>query len=443
MKNLTFIVLVALLVGATNNLFAQESLWELDAIVYPEEWQCVSTATSEEEDDDYLPEASLIETPYGILLYGRFTEINNETYNAAAIFTDTKITNVPFSTSEFEKIYDVGIIEDQVILTTDAGIYSWYGGTDLIPWGIDIDIDLDIEWIHSKIIKNFLVISGGIDYINGESAFAGIFDIESRSVFDIIDKYGYFGTDFDILGDSIFFGYFYDELSPDMVSFLIYNIETKEVTSPEIPFVVAWVNSIEEYNGALYFGFHNPIDITERFGKFDGENWVMFSDDRTVHLFEFSGMLFSSPGPLKMTEDGVWSVMVDSDSTYMTEKVFFVNGSWYGVSIPGILPFVAEWGDYADPLCFDDKFIAKLGEPDIEVEVADEKNNFSELQIFFSGENLVVKSNLTENFILKVYDLTGKLLLSKMILPGQTSAFPLEWNSGLYVTNTKQKILKL
>lgn len=438
-------MLVALLGGATTNLFAQFSWEEFNAEIINEEWQCLDVAKS--NNDGSSTDAKLIETPYGALLYGKFTEINGNTYNAVAMFDDNKIEPVSFSNDEFNQIFDVKIKGNEVIFVTNIGIYSWEGGDQLIPWGIDIDLNLDNaneERVYSKIYNETFIISGDIQYINGEPGFGAVIDLGSKGIQKIAKREGNTGGDFDLLGDIVWFSYNPSDIAAttDGVCIMGYDLSSDQEVFANIPFWVVGVGSIETINDTMYVVYSDFADLNVKMMKtHDGVLWgetVLFPG---TSLFSFDNKLYSNPGPMEFVNGNSWNIIVDMDSTVMAEDVFFINGFWYGVSNPGFHPLKAEWGDdFSENLCAGDRFIAKLGQPEVEVSL-EEVEYYSDLQIFISGENLIVKSNQTENLMFNVYDLTGKVVISKIILPGtNTVEFP--FNNGIYIAN-KQKILKL
>ena len=81
--------MTALLGGATTNvLFAQ-------TITSDEEWQCIDVEFDVENNitGDVYQFVKMVETPYLVLLYGRFTEIDDIAVNNIALYKDYGIEN--------------------------------------------------------------------------------------------------------------------------------------------------------------------------------------------------------------------------------------------------------------------------------------------------------------------------------------------------------------
>ncbi|MBP6879795.1 MAG: T9SS type A sorting domain-containing protein [Candidatus Pacebacteria bacterium] len=434
MKNLIAILLTALLGGATTTLFSQISWEDFDAVVVNEQWQCLDFSSNE---DGSQTKAYLAETPYGTFLYGKFSEINGNQYNSVAKFSDQKLESAPFVNEEFNQIFQIEVNGDDVIFVTNIDIFSWNGEGNLVPWGIDIDVsDQDNleDIIYSKIVSGKLVISGNISYLNGMSAWGAIIDLSSHVIEKIIFKDGYTGGDFDKLFDTVWFSYNYTELGagPDWKCLLGYDLGTGQEIEPNTPFLINLVGDVEYFNEKIYGVFTDPLDLITKLYTFDGVNWNKISGGG--HLFVIEDNLYISPGPFRLKEDGIsWEVIVDSDSTLMFERTFWINGFWYGVANPGMSPLKAEWGDdFVENICAN-KFIAKLGEPEEEVSVTE---NISEnFELYISGENLVINSK--QNFLLQIYNISGQKILEKEIFPGNET-FHFDQPAGIYLAKNKR-----
>lgn len=441
MKKLIFTLLVALLGGATTNaLFAQINWDEFGVVVIEEEWQCINVSQS--DDNTAGGHASMIETPYGTLLYGKFAEINGVLYSNTAMFKDYKIEPTPFI-GEFEEVFSINVKENQVIMVTNIGIYSWFGGNELIPWGLDIDMNTSNateEFIVSKIRGNRLLISGDIQFINGEAGFGAVINLGDKGIEKILEKEGFIGTDIDLLLDTIWAGYTPSDeaVAIDGISIMAYDLSSEEIISTNLPIALTGVGSTLTIEDTLYVVYTDFIDIETKMMKFDGSTWVTLGK-AYGKIYEVDGEIYSSPGPIKWTGAG-WSFLIGTDSLIgFGEKNFFVEGSWYSTTEPGSGVSAYEYADGEEYLQCTEMFIAKLGEPEIEVSIEDEVN--SDLQIFFSGENLVVKSDLNQSSVLTVCDLTGKIVLTESVLPG-TNIFNFPHHAGLYIAN-KTKFMKL
>ena len=443
MKNLIFTLLVALLGGATN-LFAQISWEDFGVEVIDEEWQCINVS----ESDDNGGHVSMIETPYGTLLYGKFAEINGVLYSNTAIYKDYKIEPTPF-TGEFQEVFSVTVKENEVIMVTNIGIYSWFGGgNELIPWGVDIDMNTSNateEFIVSKIRSNRLLISGDIQFINGEAGFGAVINLGDKGIEKILEKTGFIGTDIDILLDTIWAGYTPSDeaVAIDGISIMAYDLSSGQEVSPNLPIGLTGVGSTLTIEDTLYIVYTDFLEIETKMMKFDGSTWVTLGK-AYGKIYEVDGEIYSSPGPIKWTGAG-WSFLIGTDSLIgFGEKNFFIEGHWYSITQPGSGVSAYEYADGEEYLQCTDMFIAKLGEPEIEVsieETEEEVTSDFDLQIFFSGESLIVKSNLTESSMLEVYDLTGKIVLAESVLPG-TNIFNFPHHAGLYIAN-KTKFMKL
>lgn len=448
--------MTALLGGATTNvvLFAQTF------IESNEEWQCINMEFDVEANitADIYPFAKMVETPYGVLLYGRFTEINGVAVNNLASYKDYGTEDADIDLGG--DVLQVLVNDSEVIFITSTGLFTW-DGESITDWGINIQMydGYENHWaIEAEIIGEDIVISGFIQTINGENYNTVILNKDTKIVEHKILLPGNC-RGLGKTGETFYFGYEYwpwgspgDYEYQPIISFntnsLLMSYEQVGIPSP-------YVTTLTEYQGKIY-ALVNKYPALEEVVVFDGMNWNFtgyFAFGQFIKkdsdLYLSGGIQFNTPEEPYDGDNGLlkyngseWEIMVDKNQKSV-KATAWVNNTWYAVEQFGSVNYFTDYQneEETDYLCLANSklSIAKLGDPEIEVSV--EEMEPSDLQIFISGENLIVKSNLTESSILEVYDLTGKVALTETVMPG-TNILYFPQPAGLYIAN-KQKILKI
>lgn len=454
MKNLIAILLTALLGGATTNvLFAQ-------TITSDEEWQCIDVEFDVENNitGDVYPFVKMVETPYGVLLYGRFTEIDDIAVNNIALYKDYGIENAGIAIGG--DVMNVLINGSEIVFITSTGLFTW-DGESITDWGINIQMFAGFEnnWeIKTEIIGEDIVISGFIQSINGENYNTIIMNKDTKIIEHKILLPGNC-RGFGKIGETFYFGYDYWPWSnPDSYEYqpiVSFNTSSLLMSYEQVGVPSPYVTALTEYQGKIY-ALINTYPALEEVVVFDGMNWNFtgyFAFGQFIKkdsdLYLSGGIQFNTPeepydgnnGLLKHNGTG-WDILTDKNQKSVKANAW-VNNTWYAVEEFGSVNYYTDYqNDETDYLCLANSklSIAKLGDAEIEVSV-EEMGPSDDIQIFLSGENLIVRSSLTESSMLEVYDLTGKIVLTESILPG-TNIFNFPFNDGIYIAN-KQKILKI
>jgi hypothetical protein len=447
-------MLVALLGGATTNaLFAQ-------TITSDEEWQCIDLEFDVEANiiGDVYPFAKMVETPYGILLYGRFSEIDGISVNNIALYKDYGIENAGIAIGG--DVMSVLINDPEVIFITSTGLFTW-DGESITDWGINIQMFAGFEnnWeIETEIIGEDIVISGFIQSINGENYNTIILNKDTKIIEHKILLPGNC-RGFGKIGETFYFGYDYwpwgSPTEYDYQPIISFNTGSLLMSYEQLGIPSAYVTDITEYQGKIYT-LINRYPALEEVLVFDGINWDFtgyFAFGQFIKkdsdLYLSGGIQFNTPEEPYDGNNGLlkyngseWDIMVDKNQKSIAGTAY-ANNTWYAVEEFGSVNYYTDYqnDEETDYLCLANSklSIAKLGDAEIEVSIIEEVS--SDLQIFLSGENLIVKSNLIEGSMLEVHDLTGKIVLIESILPG-TNIFNFPFNDGIYIAN-KQKILKI
>lgn len=454
MKNLLFILCATLLGGATTNaLFAQT------LVQYDEEWTCVEMEFDVEANitGDVYPFAKMAETPYGVLLYGRFSEIDGIPVNNIALYEDYGIEDPGIAIGG--DVMNVLVNGSEVIFITSTGLFTW-DGESITDWGINIQMFAGYEnnWaIEAEIVGEDIVISGFIEFINGENYNTVILNKGTKIVEHKILLPGNC-RGFGKIAETFYFGYEYWPWSSptfyDYQPIVSFNTGSLLMSYEQVGIPSAYVTEITEYQGNIY-ALVNRYPSLEEVVMFNGVSWnftgyYAFGNfiKKDSDLYLSGGIQFNTPeepydgnnGLLKLNGEN-WEIMTDKNQKSVGATTW-ANNTWYAVEEFGSVNYYTDYSnnEETDFLCLAGSSfsIAKLGEPEIEVSV--EESVISDLQIFLSGENLIVRSNSNQSSTLLVYDLTGKIVLSENIMPG-TNIFNFPHPAGLYIAN-KTKFIK-
>lgn len=455
MKKILFTLLVALLGGAaTNALFAQE------LIQSDEEWQCINLEFDVESNltGDIYPFTKMVETPYGILLYGRFNEIDGIAVNNIALYEDYGIENAGITIGG--DVMNVLINGSEVVFITSTGLFTW-DGESITDWGISIEMFAGYQnyWtIEAEIIGEDIVISGFIESINGENYNTVILNKDTKIVEHKILLPGNC-RGFGKMAETFYFGYEYwpwgSPTEYDYQPIVSFNTGSLLFSYEQVGIPSSYVTDITEYQGKIY-ALINRYPAQEEVVVFNGASWnftgyYAFGNfiKKDSDLYLSGGIQLNTPEETYDGDNGLlkyngesWDVLTDKNQKSVPATTW-ANNAWYAVEEFGSVNYYTDYqnDEETDYLCLAGSSfsIAKLGEPEIEVSV--EENVISDLQIFVSGENLIVKSDSNQSSTLLVYDLTGKLVLSEFVMPG-INIFNFPHPAGLYIAN-KTKFMKL